>query len=132
MKTLEMVVMIVVVVFVLFLFINRVNSMILLNEKVYIDLERFYAGRYIIKLITENPPYAYGICNITNDFFNIFNESEYIKFLENNNISQPIEITVRNIYNGETFRIGGYGKEYYEFRRVCYHNGSLWLISIRI
>jgi len=132
MKTIEFLLIITVTIFLLFLFINKTNSLILLNKEIYKDIERFYIGRYIIKLLTEAHPYASGICNLTTDFFNIFNESEFLEFLNRNNILFPMEIAAKNIYDGHEYKIGGYGIEYYEFRRICYYNGSLWLITVRV
>ena len=131
MKTLELLLVVIAVSFVILTFIYHVSEIKRIVQQRNSFLERFYTGRYLIKLITEKEPYANGICNLTQNFFEIFNDSVFLDFLHYNNISIPVEIITEYLNGTQIAKIGGISENYLEFRRVCNHNGQLVLVRVR-
>lgn len=132
MKELELLLTIIVVTFIISLVFNQLFYLSKINNNQNIFLERLYAGRFILKNITETQPYADGICNLTQNFIYLFNQTNFTKYLEKYKIYYPVWLSIEYL-NGTPIRtIGGYSNNYIEFRRVCNLEGKLVIVRIRI
>jgi len=114
-----------------FIFIQKLTYIYGINEKYKTETEKFYYGRILIDFITTKPPYSNNICNLTEDIFNL--NISYIEDKLNITINRPYSIILKNLDNESEQHFGLKDiNDYIEFRRVCYNNGSLYLVVVRI
>ena len=132
MKEFELLLVIIVVTFIISLTFNQLSHIIQIHDTQYTFLERFYTGRFIIKNITETKPYANGICNLTQDFIYLFNQTNFSNYLKKYKIKYPVWMRIEYVNGTVIDEVGGFGKDYVEFRRVCSINNSLIVLRLRI
>jgi DNA-directed RNA polymerase subunit N (RpoN/RPB10) len=103
---------------------EEVSNIYNVNFKYSDFFNKFIDGRIIIKKITEE--YSNPICNLTSEDFNS-------SILDNLGINRLYEIIYENLSNGTVFSFGqNITNNYIEFRRVCYYDGSLYLVEVLI
>jgi uncharacterized protein YukJ len=106
---------------------EKVSYIYNINEKYQIIYSQFMHGRILIKEITEQ--YTNNICNLTSNNFNqnimdnLANFPYEIIYKNLSNISQEYVFSNDNITNMQN---------YIEFNRVCYYDGSLFLVSVLV
>ena len=124
----ELFVIVLVIFFITLLLMEKVSYIYNINEKYQIIYNQFMDGRVLIKEITEQ--YISGICNLTSNNFdpNIMDNLAgfpYEIIYENlSNISQEYIFSNDNITNIQN--------NYIEFNRVCYYDGSLFLVRVLV
>jgi hypothetical protein len=124
----ELFVIVLVVFFVTLLLMEKVSYIYNINEKYQIVYNQFMNGRVLIKEITER--YTDNICNLTSKNFD--------PNIMNNLASFPYVIIYRNLSNTSQEYIFGNGdiiniqNNYIVFTRVCYYNGSLFLVRVLV
>jgi uncharacterized membrane protein YqiK len=123
----ELFVIVVVIFFITLLLMEKVSYIYNINEKYQIIYSQFMHGRILIKEITEQ--YTNNICNLTSNNFNqnimdnLANFPYEIIYKNLSNISQEYVFSNDNITNMQN---------YIEFNRVCYYDGSLFLVSVLV
>ena len=123
----ELFVIVLVIFFITLLLMEKVSYIYNINEKYQIIYDQFMHGRILIKEITEQ--YTSNICNLTS---NNFNQS-----IMDNLASFPYEIIYKNLSNISQEYIFSNDnitnmQNYIEFNRVCYYDGSLFLVSVLV
>ncbi|MDT7890821.1 MAG: hypothetical protein RQ869_02010 [Candidatus Nanopusillus sp.] len=124
----ELFVIVLVIFFVTLLLMEKVSYIYNVNEKYQIIYNQFMHGRVLIKEITEK--YTDNICNLTSNNFD--------PNIMNNLAGFPYVIIYRNLSNTSQEYIFGNGdiiniqNNYITFTRVCYYNGSLFLVSVLV
>ena len=124
----ELFVIVLVVFFIALLLMEKVSYIYNINEKYQIIYNQFMHGRVLIKEITEK--YTDNICNLTSNNFD--------PNIMNNLANFPYVIIYKNLSNTSQEYVFGNGdiiniqNNYIEFTRVCYYNGSLFLISVLV
>jgi hypothetical protein len=124
----ELFVIVLVIFFITLLLMEKVSYIYNINEKYQIIYNQFMDGRVLIKEITEQ--YTDNICNLTS---NNFNQS-----IMDNLAGFPYEIIYENLSNTSqkyifsNDNITNMQNNYIEFNRVCYYNGSLFLVSVLV
>jgi len=123
----ELFVIVLVIFFITLLLMEKVSYIYNINEKYQIIYNQFMHGRILIKEITEQ--YTNNICNLT---LNNFNQN-----IMNNLASFPYEIIYKNLSNiGQEYIFSNDNitnmQNYIEFNRVCYYDGSLFLVSVLV
>ena len=123
----ELFVIVVVIFFITLLLMEKVSYIYNINEKYQIIYNQFMHGRVLIKEITEQ--YTNNICNLTSSNFN--------PSIMDNLASFPYEIIYKNLSNISQIYIFSNDnitnmQNYIEFNRVCYYNGSLFLVSVLV
>jgi len=122
----ELFVIVLVIFFVTLLLMEKVSYIYNVNEKYQIIYNQFMHGRVLIKEITEQ--YTNNICNLTSNNFD--------SNIMNNLASFPYVIIYRNLsssnqeYVFSNDNITNMQNDYMVFTRVCYYNGSLFLVSV--
>lgn len=123
----------IIILFIIFLFFLFLNKFIYTYKIYYKEINigyEFIKGRVIMKILTEN--ISYPICNLSVYFFNLIeNSSLTYQFFGNYSIYPPYYIFIENLYNtSENYTVDEGYENNFEFNRVCYFNGSLYLIRI--
>jgi hypothetical protein len=124
----ELFVIIVVIFFITLLLIEKVSYIYNINEKYQIIYNQFMDGRVLIKEITEQ--YTNNICNLTSNNFD--------PTIMDNLASFPYEIIYENLSNinqeyiFSNDNITNMQNNYIEFNRVCYYDGSLFLVRVLV
>jgi len=123
----ELFVIVLVIFFITLLLMEKVSYIYNINEKYQIIYNQFMNGRVLIKEITEQ--YTNNICNLTSNNFN--------PNIMDNLASFPYEIIYKNLSNISQEYIFSNDnitnmQNYIEFNRVCYYNGSLFLVSVLV
>lgn len=124
----ELFVIIVVIFFITLLLMEKVSYIYNINEKYQIIYNQFMDGRVLIKEITEQ--YTNNICNLTSNNFD--------PSIIDNLASFPYEIIYENLSNinqeyiFSNDNITNMQNNYIEFNRVCYYDGSLFLVSVLV
>jgi hypothetical protein len=124
----ELFVIVVVIFFITLLLMEKVSYIYNINEKYQIIYNQFMDGRVLIKEVTEQ--YANNICNLTSNNFNpsimdnLANFPYEIIYENLSNISQKYIFSNDNITNMQN--------NYIEFNRVCYYDGSLFLVRVLV
>jgi len=124
----ELFVIIVVIFFITLLLMEKVSYIYNINEKYQIIYNQFMDGRVLIKEITEQ--YTNNICNLTSNNFD--------PSIMDNLASFPYEIIYENLSNinqeyiFSNDNITNMQNNYIEFNRVCYYDGSLFLVSVLV
>ena len=123
----ELFVIVLVIFFITLLLMEKVSYIYNINEKYQIIYNQFMHGRVLIKEITEQ--YTNNICNLTSDNFN--------PSIMDNLASFPYEIIYKNLSNISQEYIFSNDnitnmQSYIEFNRVCYYDGSLFLVSVLV
>ncbi|AMD30054.1 hypothetical protein Nps_03360 [Candidatus Nanopusillus acidilobi] len=124
----ELFVIVLVIFFITLLLMEKVSYIYNINEKYQIIYNQFMDGRVLIKEITEQ--YTDNICNLTSNNFN--------PSIMDNLASFPYEIIYENLSNTSqeyifsNDNITNMQNNYIEFNRVCYYNGSLYLVSVLV
>jgi len=120
MKVFELIIFVLFAAFSVLIIYFYIKHYVYIINKEKTMLYHFYLGRYILENITEKEPYADGICNLTPKFFTIFNKT------------WPVFIEIAYLNGTPINKTGYYSPDnYFEFRRVCYYNGKLYLIIVR-
>jgi hypothetical protein len=107
---------------------EKVSYIYNINEKYQIIYNQFMDGRVLIKEITEQ--YTDNICNLTSNNFN--------PNIMDNLASFPYEIIYENLSNTSqkyifsNDNITNMQNNYIEFNRVCYYDGSLFLVRVLV
>jgi len=124
----ELFVIVLVIFFITLLLMEKVSYIYNINEKYQIIYNQFMHGRVLIKEITEQ--YTDNICNLTSNNFN--------PNIMDNLAGFPYEIIYENLSNTSqkyifsNDNITNMQNNYIEFNRVCYYNGSLYLVSVLV
>jgi len=124
----ELFVIVLVIFFITLLLMEKVSYIYNINEKYQIIYNQFMDGRVLIKEITEQ--YTDNICNLTSNNFN--------PNIMDNLAGFPYEIIYENLSNTSqkyifsNDNITNMQNNYIEFNRVCYYNGSLYLVSVLV
>lgn len=123
----ELFVIVLVIFFITLLLMEKVSYIYNINEKYQIIYNQFMHGTILIKEITEQ--YTNNICNLTSNNFN--------PNIMDNLASFPYEIIYKNLSNISQEYIFSNDnitnmQNYIEFNRVCYYNGSLYLVSVLV
>jgi uncharacterized membrane protein YqiK len=123
----ELFVIVLVIFFITLLLMDKVSYIYNINEKYLIIYNQFMHGRILIKEITEQ--YTDNICNLTSNNFD--------SNIMNNLASFPYEIIYKNLSNISQEYIFSNDnitnmQNYIEFNRVCYYDGSLFLVSVLV
>jgi hypothetical protein len=124
----ELFVIVVVIFFITLLLMEKVSYIYNINEKYQIIYNQFMDGRVLIKEVTEQ--YTNNICNLTSNNFdpsimdNLASFPYEIIYENLNNISQEYIFSNDNITNMQN--------NYIEFNRVCYYDGSLFLVRVLV
>jgi len=124
----ELFVIVLVIFFITLLLMEKVSYIYNINEKYQIIYNQFMDGRVLIKEITEQ--YTDNICNLT---LNNFNPN-----IMDNLANFPYEIIYENLSNTSqkyifsNDNITNMQNNYIEFNRVCYYDGSLFLVSVLV
>jgi len=124
----ELFVIVLVIFFITLLLMEKVSYIYNINEKYQIIYNQFMDGRVLIKEITEQ--YTDNICNLT---LNNFNPN-----IMDNLANFPYEIIYENLSNTSqkyifsNDNITNMQNNYIEFNRVCYYDGSLYLVSVLV
>jgi len=124
----ELLVIVFVIFFVTLLLMEKVSYIYNVNEKYQIIYNQFMHGRVLIKEITEK--YTDNICNLTSNNFD--------SNIMNNLASFPYVIIYKNLSNSNqeyifsNYNITNMQNNYIAFTRVCYYNGSLFLVSVLV
>jgi len=124
----ELFVIVLVIFFITLLLMEKVSYIYNINEKYQIIYNQFMNGRVLIKEITEQ--YTSDICNLTSNNFdpnimdNLAGFPYEIIYKNLSNISQEYIFSNDNITNMQN--------NYIEFNRVCYYDGSLFLVSVLV
>jgi len=124
----ELFVIIVVIFFITLLLMEKVSYIYNINEKYQIIYNQFMDGRVLIKEITEQ--YTNNICNLTSNNFD--------PSIMDNLASFPYEIIYENLSNinqeyiFSNDNITNMQNNYIEFNRVCYYDGSLFLVRVLV
>jgi len=124
----ELFVIVLVIFFITLLLMEKVSYIYNINEKYQIIYNQFMDGRVLIKKITEQ--YTNNICNLTSNNFdpsimdNLANFPYEIIYENLSNISQEYIFSNDNITNMQN--------NYIEFNRVCYYDGSLFLVRVLV
>lgn len=124
----ELFVIVLVIFFITLLLMEKVSYIYNINEKYQIIYNQFMDGRVLIKEITEQ--YTNNICNLTSNNFdpsimdNLASFPYEIIYENLNNINQEYIFSNDNITNMQN--------NYIEFNRVCYYDGSLFLVSVLV
>ena len=124
----ELFVIVLVIFFITLLLMEKVSYIYNINEKYQIIYNQFMDGRILIKEITEQ--YTNNICNLTSNNFN--------PTIMNNLASFPYEIIYENLSNisqeyiFSNDNITYMQNNYIEFNRVCYYDGSLFLVRVLV
>lgn len=118
--------------FLLILFIYKIGIISHTNFEILYLTDKFYAGRIILKYFTESRNFSYGICNLSSNIF-LMNNQTFFNYLNNISITDPSELLLENLSNGNT-TIYGYNIESddFQFQRVCYYDGSLFLVQVKV
>ena len=123
----ELFVIVLVIFFITLLLMEKVSYIYNINEKYQIIYNQFMHGRVLIKEITEQ--YTDNICNLTSNNFNpnimdnLANFPYEIIYENLSNTSQKYIFSNDNITNMQN---------YIEFNRVCYYDGSLFLVRVLV
>jgi len=133
-KSLETIIVLVLIIVIFVLSANLISNLYSSYKEELLILRRFYEGRVLIKELTERPPFSNGICNLTEDFFNIlYNESLFYNYTKSLGIIDDYNIEVYYfLNNSKLLSIGVIPSSFIEMRRVCNFNNSLYLIVLRI
>jgi len=109
---------------------NSYNSF---REELYL-LRKFYEGRVLIKSLTESQNFSNKTCNITDNLiYYLSDPSSFYEYTKSLGIRDNVSLEVVDISDGRLlFKIGDKTDNFFEFRRVCYYNGSLYLFSIKV
>lgn len=128
-KVINISVIILVIIFIYLVFINKFIS-IFQDIKSINELSiRFYSGRILMKILTEE--YSNGICNLTDEFFNLIKNESYLKEVTDSYKIEPVyTIIVENLETGDRTIVDFGNFNNFQFNRVCYYNGSLYLIKV--
>jgi ABC-type dipeptide/oligopeptide/nickel transport system permease component len=124
----ELFVIVLVIFFITLLLMEKVSYIYNINEKYQIIYNQFMDGRVLIKEITEQ--YTNNICNLTSNNFD--------PSIMDNLADFPYEIIYENLSNTSqkyifsNDNITNMQNNYIEFNRVCYYNGSLFLVSVLV
>jgi len=124
----ELFVIVLVIFFITLLLMEKVSYIYNINEKYQIIYNQFMDGRVLIKEITEQ--YTNNICNLTS--------SNFDPSIMDNLASFPYEIIYENLSNTSqeyifsNDNITNMQNNYIEFNRVCYYDGSLFLVSVLV
>ncbi|MFP3256655.1 MAG: hypothetical protein RXO36_02475 [Candidatus Nanopusillus acidilobi] len=124
----ELFVIVLVIFFITLLLMEKVSYIYNINEKYQIIYNQFMDGRVLVKEITEQ--YTDNICNLTSNNFN--------PNIMDNLANFPYEIIYENLSNTSqkyifsNDNITNMQNNYIEFNRVCYYNGSLYLVSVLV
>jgi hypothetical protein len=124
----ELFVIVLVIFFITLLLMEKVSYIYNINEKYQIIYNQFMDGRVLVKEITEQ--YTDNICNLTSNNFN--------PNIMDNLANFPYEIIYENLSNTSqkyifsNDNITNMQNNYIEFNRVCYYNGSLFLVSVLV
>jgi len=124
----ELFVIVLVIFFITLLLMEKVSYIYNINEKYQIIYNQFMDGRVLIKEITEQ--YTNNICNLTSNNFD--------SSIMDNLASFPYEIIYENLSNTSqeyvfsNDNITNMQNNYIEFNRVCYYDGSLFLVSVLV
>ncbi|MCC5447068.1 hypothetical protein [Candidatus Nanobsidianus stetteri] len=124
----ELFVIVLVIFFITLLLMEKVSYIYNINEKYQIIYNQFMDGRVLIKEITEQ--YTNNICNLTSNNFD--------PSIMDNLASFPYEIIYENLSNTSqeyifsNDNITNMQNNYIEFNRVCYYDGSLFLVSVLV
>lgn len=124
----ELFVIVLVIFFITLLLIEKVSYIYNINEKYQIIYNQFMDGRVLIKEITEQ--YTNNICNLTSNNFD--------PSIMDNLASFPYEIIYENLSNinqeyiFSNDNITNMQNNYIEFNRVCYYDGSLFLVRVLV
>ena len=123
----ELFVIVLVIFFITLLLMEKVSYIYNINEKYQIVYNQFMNGRVLIKEITEQ--YTSGICNLTSNNFD--------PNIMDNLAGFPYEIIYENLGNtGQEYIFSNDNitnmQNYIEFNRVCYYDGSLFLVSVLV
>ena len=133
-KSLETIIVLMLIITIFVLSINLINSFYSSYKEELLILRRFYEGRVLIKELTEKAPFSNGICNLTEDFFNILsNENLLYNYTKSLGIVDDYNIEVYYLLNNsKILSVGANPSSFIEMRRVCNFNNSLYLIVLRI
>jgi len=123
----ELFVIVLVIFFITLLLMDKVSYIYNINEKYQIVYNQFMNGRVLIKEITEQ--YTSVICNLTSNNFD--------PNIMDNLAGFPYEIIYKNLGNtGQEYIFSNDNitnmQNYIEFNRVCYYDGSLFLVSVLV
>ncbi|MFP3317102.1 MAG: hypothetical protein RXN79_01700 [Candidatus Nanopusillus sp.] len=123
----ELFVIVLVIFFITLLLMEKVSYIYNINEKYQIIYNQFMNGRVLIKEITEQ--YTSDICNLTSNNFD--------PNIMDNLAGFPYEIIYKNLSNTSQEYIFSNDnitnmQNYIEFNRVCYYDGSLFLVSVLV
>ena len=124
----ELFVIVLVIFFITLLLMEKVSYVYNINEKYQIIYNQFMNGRVLIKEITEQ--YTSDICNLTSNNFD--------PNIMDNLAGFPYEIIYENLSNNSqeyifsNDNITNMQNNYIEFNRVCYYDGSLFLVSVLV
>jgi len=123
----ELFVIVLVIFFITLLLMEKVSYIYNINEKYQIVYNQFMNGRVLIKEITEQ--YTSVICNLTSNNFD--------PNIMDNLAGFPYEIIYKNLGNtGQEYIFSNDNitnmQNYIEFNRVCYYDGSLFLVSVLV
>jgi len=123
----ELFVIVLVIFFITLLLMEKVSYIYNINEKYQIIYNQFMNGRVLIKEITEQ--YTGDICNLTSNNFD--------PNIMDNLAGFPYEIIYKNLSNTSQEYIFSNDnitnmQNYIEFNRVCYYDGSLFLVSVLV
>jgi len=124
----ELFVIVLVIFFITLLLMEKVSYIYNINEKYQIIYNQFMNGRVLIKEITEQ--YTSDICNLTSNNFD--------PNIMDNLAGFPYEIIYENLSNNSqeyifsNDNITNMQNNYIEFNRVCYYDGSLFLVSVLV
>ena len=123
----ELFVIVLVIFFITLLLMEKVSYIYNINEKYQIIYNQFMNGRVLIKEITEQ--YTNNICNLTSNNFD--------PNIMDNLAGFPYEIIYKNLSNTSQEYIFSNDnitnmQNYIEFNRVCYYDGSLFLVSVLV
>jgi len=123
----ELFVIVLVIFFITLLLMEKVSYIYNINEKYQIIYNQFMNGRVLIKEITEQ--YTSDICNLTSNNFD--------PNIMDNLAGFPYEIIYENLSNASQEYIFSNDnitnmQNYIEFNRVCYYDGSLFLVSVLV
>lgn len=94
-------------------------------------MDRFLDLKKLVFFITESNNFTYQICNLNPTLFTIDNTT-FLNIVSELGINKPVSILIDG--NNYTNLLGYYlsGTTYIEIRRVCFYNGSLYLLKFRI
>ncbi len=133
-RALELILSLLIMIFIFMLSTDAVSSFYKIYKGNLYMVRKFYEERVLMKVFSEGYNFTNNTCNLTTNFFNLLsNSTNFYNYIKRIGIKDNVSIELINRLNNTVLvKIGLKKDNFLEADRVCYYNGSLYLIKIRV